>query len=354
MKIVVTTSARPVGATFVDWTINYLSGANTYYHFQSQQPVAVVDTPLQSTTAHGHQKNHPVGPDEVETLLRQIPDLPQKNSVYTFYPIPHEINHWCKQSGLDIRNLGAADWPRIFKAQTKELQGMMSRCQDAGARIIYIKETGAAASYFITPRVVAKWFYDLDLDAIDDELALYEMLFQHQGKKMRIWDYREMLALDLRPLQPCPFPDYVDLDQPHFPLTTNDLWYDGECAMLEMLRWLEIAPNSERWVRWRPVYYQWQQRQLQHARFTWQMPGIVEAVVKGHYLPLPRLTLPQEAAIQHCLIYAHNLNIETWGLERFPANAQDLHKILETNTHQVDTAYRDVLRTSIDSLRSSM
>lgn len=354
MKIIVTTSARSVGCTFVDWTINYLSGANVYYHFESQESIRLTDNPLSSDTAHGHLKNHPVGPDALDHMIRQIANLPQKNSLYTFYPVTHEVIFWCKHFNLDVKNMSDSDWNKVFAAQTKELQGIANRCQRAGCYLIHIDESSSSASYFVTPRVIPSWWREQEPDAISDESMQYEMFFQYHNKKMRVWDLREMMALDMRPLQPSLHGEYVNRTTPHFRLTTNDLWYDGEYAILELMRWLELQPNADRWVNWRPVYHRWQQQQLQHARFTWRLFEIVDAVVNGYYLPLGKMPLPQEAAIQHCLIYAHNLNIETWGLERFPANAQDLHKILETNTHQVDTAYRDVLRTSIDSLRSSM
>ena len=40
------------------------------------------------------------------------------------------------------------------------------------------------------------------------------------------------------------------------------------------------------------------------------------------------------------IIYKHNLGLKTWQLEKFPANTQDLHTLLESNTlHNLDDIY---------------
>jgi len=65
------------------------------------------------------------------------------------------------------------------------------------------------------------------------------------------------------------------------------------------------------------------------------LPAIVNAIVHNHYYLIPPMTLVYEAAVQHCLIYQHGLNLKTWNLQQFPSNAQDLHKLLEPNFHSI-------------------
>jgi hypothetical protein len=43
----------------------------------------------------------------------------------------------------------------------------------------------------------------------------------------------------------------------------------------------------------------------------------------------------KEVIIQNALLYKQNLNLKNWQLEKFPANTQDLHKLLEPNIHQL-------------------
>jgi len=47
------------------------------------------------------------------------------------------------------------------------------------------------------------------------------------------------------------------------------------------------------------------------------------------------LNLNQEASIQHVLIYKYDLNLKTWGLEKFPNNTKKLHELLEPNIHKI-------------------
>lgn len=70
-------------------------------------------------------------------------------------------------------------------------------------------------------------------------------------------------------------------------------------------------------------------------KFYRSLSHIVECIVQGGYYELPALSLEQEAIIQHCLIYQHNLNIKTWQLEKFPSNTIRLHQLLEPNSHSL-------------------
>ena len=41
----------------------------------------------------------------------------------------------------------------------------------------------------------------------------------------------------------------------------------------------------------------------------------------------------KEVMIQQALIRRHSLNLKTWQLETFPANTQELYKLLEPSLH---------------------
>ena len=65
---------------------------------------------------------------------------------------------------------------------------------------------------------------------------------------------------------------------------------------------------------------------------------IINYIIEGYELNLDKfnLDLVQEAAIQHELIYKHNLNLKTWQLTKF-TNTRQLHNLLEPNIHPLTT-----------------
>ena len=69
-KIIATSSIHSVGATFMDWSILFLSGQKEYYYQPTRQFINVTTNPLENLynqrgpaeelkNAHGHKKNHP-------------------------------------------------------------------------------------------------------------------------------------------------------------------------------------------------------------------------------------------------------------------------------------------------------
>ena len=59
--IFATTSPKSVGCTFVDWSVHYLSGKNTFFSVRHNQWLPLIENPLTTDNAHHHKKNHPSG-----------------------------------------------------------------------------------------------------------------------------------------------------------------------------------------------------------------------------------------------------------------------------------------------------
>lgn len=69
--------------------------------------------------------------------------------------------------------------------------------------------------------------------------------------------------------------------------------------------------------------------------FSRNFDNIIDAIVNNRFMSLSRyrLDLIKEALIQSALITKYNLNLMCYGLDKFPDNTQDLHSLLEPNTH---------------------
>jgi len=212
-----------------------------------------------------------------------------------------------------------------------------------------VSENAGIDLYFLHTRVLASWMPA----ASEPDISEYRTWFGMAPDLPR-WDLREQIALDIRPFESTLLRDYVALSADHRRLTAMDLWFNGASAVPGLMQELDIEVISARQRSWIPVYQQWQQRQLPYIAFAWQISDILYAVVNNLPKQLPNLTLLQEAAIQHCLIYLHDVNLRNWQLDQFPNDARALHQLLCENHHAVDPHYRDLLRRSIDSLRSSM
>ena len=121
-----------------------------------------------------------------------------------------------------------------------------------------------------------------------------------------------------------------------------DLWLNGENKIPDILKFLKLNIDYEKYQQWIPIYKEWQKKQLKILNFCWNVEYICKSIINNYYLKIDtyNMDLWQEAIIQHILIYKYNLNLKNWQLERFPDNTQDLHTLLEPNIHSTEILYR--------------
>jgi hypothetical protein len=173
-----------------------------------------------------------------------------------------------------------------------------------------------------------------------ESLEEYESFFFSDSnnffKDNNIWDKREKLAL-LAPHILKKINYYtLDKSQKHLYYTSDDIWNGLPTIVYEIADFLSLTINEDRLSSWMHIYNEWR---LNHdAFFARHLDRIVDAIVNNYYVSLKRfnLNLYKEVLIQSKLIYEYNLNLKTWQLEKFPDNTQDLHELLEPNTHCLD------------------
>ena len=287
-----------------------------------------------------------MGQQELVRMLDAAGACSEFETVYYNY---QDLPHWLTVLGINGRNLSNAHWQQIKRLQLRELKDMSQCCADRGVTQISVTENPGIDLYFLHTRVTADWMPK----ACEPDISEYQTWFGVEANLPR-WDLREKIALDIRPFERNLLQNYVSASCDHHCVTALDLWLDGEHAVAALMRELHIDLDHDRLDHWQRIYRQWQQSQLPFVRFAWQALDMVDAMVSNRRRHIPKLSLLQEAALQHCLIYLHDLNLRNWQLEHFPDCARDLHKLLCSNEHHVDLTYRDLLRRSIDSLRSSI
>jgi len=151
-----------------------------------------------------------------------------------------------------------------------------------------------------------------------------------------IWDIRERRALqsNLIDINHNIGKITVDFSFEHYWMDCRSWWFDGVDIIQDIITWLNLIIDHDRFQQWLPIYYAWQKIQSKHLRFQFSYQHIIDSIVNNWSYPID-LTFDEEVFIQHCLIYQHNLNLKTWQLTKFPNNTQHLHKLLEPNIHVV-------------------
>lgn len=290
MKIIAITSALGVGGTFVDWSLHFLSGQSRYFSVADQSWIDLVDQALTHENAHQHKRNHPLGIDKVDHYIKMLSQTPHE--LHSFYMLDDYFES-------------------TVNAPTTQL---IEKCHSHQIPVVYLHVPQHLIGYAWRKR------NGITVDNNSD---------------VALWDQREQLALDFRPFDTSVLiPDIATTDSTVW-IHCEQLWQSPELVLREIMSKLSVTVVESRYSQWCKQADQWRQMQLSYTKFVRELDHIVAAIVNGWSHPLDRLTLTQEAVIQHCLIYQHNLNIKSWGLDHFPNNTQLLHQLLETNHHLV-------------------
>jgi len=345
------TTSNQVGATFLEWSIHFLSGQTQYCKFPEKKYIKLTDNPLSSGTnsfdknnAHQHDKNHPI---DFANAKASIDYFKTQSGLCSFYPIIGPIGQLAEEKNIDISNASQEVIWDLIELKSKEMFQIVEYCHQTDVKVIYIaSESDLIFYHTISPRtsmfplLSSKEYQLATIKQCRDEI---DQQFFNQGQekfddyKNYIWDRREKLALDRRPWDQRSLTgsQLTHLNQPHMWVSCKEWVYNGPKKVKDILKFLDLPINTKRWDCWIPIYHMWQQTQTNLMNFDFIVEHLIKSIVNNWYYEFDELTFEQEVVIQHALIYRHGLNLKTWGLEKFPTNAQDLHKLLEPNFHQL-------------------
>ena len=319
----------------MDWSIHFLSGNDTIFNAKKNDWIKLTLNPLKNNNAHGHLKNHPSGAKETKKVVEL---LEKQNGLLSYYPFPLHHDQAAKSIEITKDIPTDSDWTAIHEYQNKDYNNILKFSCSRGAKVIFVSLDDSLILYQSLKRTLDKLIYtDRAAESIEEIRNQIDSLFFGESVKKwnelgltDIWDKRERLALSTRPLLSKKW--NVDLDFEHYWIDSQTWWYDGKRKIQDLMKWLEVDIDQDRYKQWIPIYEQWQGVQLKVLDFQFNYKHIVESIINNWSFNID-LTFDQEVIIQHCLIYQHGLNLKTWKLEKFPNNTKELHKLLEPNTH---------------------
>jgi len=347
-KKICVASVMSVGGTFVDWSIQFLSGKTKYYHIDSDKYVDLSCDPITKLNAHGHDKNHPNTSAKLIHEFNTFDLLPNDpEAIYSTYMFIMNLDVAADNLGVTHDLL---DQPQQFQTvmthALDDFNKTFKICNDTQTKLVYISADIRIMPYHNSVRSLDRFVFSAKKPQCDLELhaEIQEYFFNssvstwnHMGLT-DIWDVRERMALDSRPLQNDAVTRDFDFQYPHLWINGQELFADPERTIKKIFSYLESDINPVRYQQWLNVCKKWQRLQLDLLNFCYTLPHIIKATVNGWDYKI-NLTFQQEVIVQHYLIYQHNLNLKTWHLEKYPDNTQQLHKLLEPNIHPVQDIY---------------
>ncbi len=312
-----------VGGTFLSWSLHYLAGHNQYYLRESNSWVNLVQDPLSSKNAHKFIPNQPnriinCSPEQFQTFTSDLKSTPT-NLFHVLYFHPFSDDNTTQAAFKYINNnkeklvvVDSSDTPLYHCSYRK--RGPLA---DSGK---LLHSNSEIHEYFV------KKYFSGSAD-IWNKLNLTE-----------VWDHREFLALNTRPFLVDQVYKSINKSKDHFVIKGSELWSSFTFTLDNLLNYCEISIDKQRLPQWQETYNMWRQQHHQRLLFSAYFETIINSILNNYSLDLLRfdLDIEQEAAIQHALIYRHNLNLKTWQLEKF-TNTKQLHNLLEPNTHSLSS-----------------
>jgi hypothetical protein len=318
----------------------YLSGQKQYPG-PNKQILTVNDPPDLSLRANFHHQPALIvfGHERVVNIIND-PWYQQFDVVNVYTGVLHFHNDVIKQQlKVDFKNLSPEQISEVFNIVINDTKKMLAEIQKSGHNL-YMFEFNQDDLYtaIYNNRHPVSTLDNKPVGTLNSRWDDWENVWFKDTSSCfddNLWDRREKFALIVKKEPYYDILSKLDRSKPHLYYTSDDLWNAMPTFVEEMCHFSGFTPVAERLTKWLDAYKEWR---LKHDPWTSRhINRIVDAIVNNHYLSLERFDLDfyKEVLIQHMLITKHNMNLKTWQLEKFPDNAQDLHKLLEPNIHQL-------------------
>lgn len=304
-----------IGGTFVTWTWHWLKNDSSYYHSPSKQHYQLTSDPLTNKNSHKFLTNQ-------ATCLTECIDILNDSSINHIYI--HKFREEHTAPAIDLVRKHCKKITVITKSPSYALY-------DCSLAI----RSPTATSLF-DQRVLTDG-YEILYDHLTYYFGENFKLWQQQNLN-EIWDLREFIALNDTPLFNNTIRDHYDFDFDCFDISADTVWTSLDTTVGHWFDYCETVLDQKRFEQWIPIYRKWQLLHQDRIKFCKEFDSIIDGILTNKNIDLSQynLDIVREAAIQHALIYQHNLNLKTWQLEKF-TNTQQLYNLLEPSIHPLSS-----------------
>jgi len=282
---------------------------------------------------------------ETVNMHQQLESL-VRDRFYSMYPVPLHLDQVISKHGYSLEQYQQPEiQQQVAQHQLDEYYQTIDWLLDHQCRVVVLDQDPQFQTYTALPRQFDRMLLQgrppqSQQELLDEKNSTYFQSSIDTWNKLQlnnIWDQRERDALNIRPFKTNKFE--CNFARPVCRINSLELWGFGPQVIAKVMNFLQLDINTQRFEQWHSVYRKWQSLQFKILDFVINLDYIVEAIINNWYYKLPDLTYQQEVILQHCLIYQHGLNLKTWQLEKFPNNTQQLHELLEINTHPIEKIY---------------
>lgn len=291
------------GGTFLDWSIQYLSGQekNLVVCLDAERnnvkcvlPQPVVTNPLTGATAHIYQKTHPnsqslsniieifSASDYLLNTFYYTENKPSSethttyNNIVKTYPTIKFISYNFTLAHIDL----------IFCLQCEKING-------------------------VEQKLIGPLTGDQDHREILEKVGLaYPSRIKMQTTNEQLVDSKNLYLINF-----------------------DDVWSRLDTIIFDIFNFLELTINQTRYLQWINVYRIWLEKNK--TDFFNDLPKILDCIVSGKYINLSRynMTFAKEVVLVSKLLYNYNLALKFIEANDLRTNTLQWHAILEENVY---------------------
>lgn len=295
------------GGSFLDWSIQFLSGnkENLVVHVDqnnreiithiSEQQIS--NNPLINITAHGHYKTHPNSQS-----LPYVIDIfrNSKHPLNTFYYVDSMS---LLQTKTNYNNV-VKTYPDI-----------------------------KFLSYNFTQKHIDMIFY-LQYEKIPTIKQQYVDQLGASLSNLNIKETREILSLYYpKCIKEQILSEQLDHANNLHMINFDDVWSKLDTVIFNVFDFLKLSVNQSLYPRWLDIYHTWIKNN--NIDFINDLPKILDSIVNGKSLNLKKynITFSKEAILSSKLLYNYNLALKFNDANDLTNNTLQWHSILEKNIY---------------------
>ena len=302
--IVALTSKIPIGCTFLDWSIHWLSGSSYTQEWKTQKFFSLPNNPLTSKrNAHLYKKNHPQNKVEWERCIETLNGW-NKEKLHTFYGIDPSIDLIQKTINNNITVIFLGTDCARYKIGVSGAFGSI-RSIDEDAKIIeYVKEsyhTVEGIEKHTSTRESCRNFLSLN------SFGIWESMDSEWASSIKLKNKSKFI--------------YISVE---------DLLKNGKNCLQDILDRLSLNIQKKQIDPWKMVWEQWKEYLLEHWNFYFDFDNILKSIIKGEHKKLLPMNILQEAILQKELMLRYKTRLKNLENKNdpLPLDTLSLHKLL--------------------------